>query len=90
MTDGRKDAHGTEGGTGAAGKGARGREGNEHPWAARKCTHQVDASNATILIAQMRNPPPGELKSFARGPSGRAGSLTQGCLGFYVEPRVCR
>lgn len=27
MTDGREDAHGTEDGTGAAGMGARGREG---------------------------------------------------------------
>ena len=37
MTDGRKDAHGTEGGTGAAGMGARGRGGMNIPWAARKC-----------------------------------------------------
>ena len=74
MTYGRKDAHGTEGGTGAAGMGARGREGNEHPLGSEEMGHiKWMLANATILIAQMRNPSPGELKSFARGPSGRAG-----------------
>lgn len=54
--------------------GARGREGNEHPLGSEEMGHiKWMLANATILIAQMRNPSPGELKSFARGPSGRAG-----------------
>lgn len=43
MTDGRKDAHGAEGGTGAAGMGARGRRVNI-PRAGGNVPHLVDPS----------------------------------------------